>query len=402
MAQVLAPDAGIPFPLYGVPTRISFCIFDTTGAEVTAAADLDSEISLDGDTAGDCTNEAAAQGDGWYNLVLTAAETAVSHASGRTKTSTATALSAMWEIYPVVLPAINSGTAQSGTDGGIVLQAANGLQTVANVYNGCFIVLTGGTGAGQSRVVTSWGGANLTAAVSPNWATNPANDSTYQVLQSPINNRLSAFAQVTADTVYEELVGDHNTANTFGALITAINAKTTNLPASPAATGAKMDLVDAPNGTAVTALQAGLAVPGDQMDLQDAPNATAVTAIQAGLALDGGEMDLVDAPNGTAIAAVQNGLATGTALTTVGNNVVAVKTVTDNVAGMYETDGPVKRYTANALEQAPTGVSTAAAEDIADAVWDEDKADHDAAGSMGELQGDTDLTVRELGYQRPP
>lgn len=135
-------------------------------------------------------------------------------------------------------------------------------------------------------------------------------------------------------------------------LVVAVEAKTTNLPASPAATGAKMDLVDAPNGTA--------------------------------------------------IAAVQNGLATGTALTTVGNNVGAVKTVTDNVAGMYETDGPVKRYTANALEQAPTGVSTAVAEDIADAVWDEDKADHDAAGSMGELQGDTDLTVRELGYQRPP
>lgn len=43
--------------------------------------------------------------------------------------------------------------------------------------------------------------------------------------------------------------------------IVAINAKTTNLPASPSATGAKMDIVDVPNATAVTAIQNGLATP---------------------------------------------------------------------------------------------------------------------------------------------
>jgi len=42
------------------------------------------------------------------------------------------------------------------------------------------------------------------------------------------------------------------------ASITGIKAKTDNLPASPAAVGSQMDLVNAPNATAVTALQSGL------------------------------------------------------------------------------------------------------------------------------------------------
>jgi len=40
--------------------------------------------------------------------------------------------------------------------------------------------------------------------------------------------------------------------------IAAIKAKTDNLPASPAATGAKMDIVDAPNATALTAIRTAL------------------------------------------------------------------------------------------------------------------------------------------------
>lgn len=59
--------------------------------------------------------------------------------------------------------------------------------------------------------------------------------------------------------------------------IAAIKAKTDNLPASPAAVGSAMTLTSAYDA-AKTAAQ-----PGDEMDLVDAPNATAVTAIQSGL-----------------------------------------------------------------------------------------------------------------------
>lgn len=49
---------------------------------------------------------------------------------------------------------------------------------------------------------------------------------------------------------------------------------------------AGVDLVDAPNATAVTAIQSGLAVPGDEMDLVNAPNDTALAAIVAKILAD--------------------------------------------------------------------------------------------------------------------
>jgi len=98
--------------------------------------------------------------------------------------------------------------------------------------------------------------------------------------------------------------------------------------------GDEMDLIDAPNSTAITAIQAGLAEAGDEMDLIDAPNATAVTAIQAGLAVPGDEMDLVDAPNATAMAALAAAIAA--ALPSAGDNADAVF---DEVLGGHTAPG---------------------------------------------------------------
>lgn len=126
---------------------------------------------------------------------------------------------------------------------------------------------------------------------------------------------------------------------------------------APAIAGDEMDLVAAPNGTAVTAIQSGLAtsleVGTAQADLDIltgvdgatlatlqanyAPaTATDLGTAQADLdlltgvdgatlatlqgnyapAIAGDEMDLVAAPNGTAVTAIQSGLATGTDLAT--------------------------------------------------------------------------------------
>jgi len=81
-----------------------------------------------------------------------------------------------------------------------------------------------------------------------------------------------------------------------------------------ATAGGEMDLIDAPNSTAITAIQSGLATAGGEMDLINAPNSTAITAIQSGLATLGAEMDLVPAPNASAILAFKAGLATSTNL----------------------------------------------------------------------------------------
>lgn len=56
-----------------------------------------------------------------------------------------------------------------------------------------------------------------------------------------------------------------------------------------------------------------------------------------------------------------------------------------------EDDGGTFRFTANALEEAPTGGSAPSAAEIADAVWDEAVAGHVSAGSTGERVERLDL-----------
>jgi len=57
---------------------------------------------------------------------------------------------------------------------------------------------------------------------------------------------------------------------------------------------------------------------------------------------------------------------------------------------LVESDGGVSRFTANALEEAPTGGSAPTAGEIADAVWDEAAGDHVGAGTFGQQCG-TDI-----------
>lgn len=72
----------------------------------------------------------------------------------------------------------------------------------------------------------------------------------------------------------------------------------------------------------------------------------AKTAAQAG-----DEMDLVDAPNATAITAIQDGLATVAAL-------AVVDGIVDKFNTMVVADGAVWQFTANAIEKGPGGSTT--------------------------------------------
>ncbi len=64
------------------------------------------------------------------------------------------------------------------------------------------------------------------------------------------------------------------------------------------------------------------------------------------------------------------------------DEISAVKIVTDKLDDTVEDDAGVYRFTANALEEAPTG-SGASAADIADAVWNETSTGHTGAGKAG-------------------
>jgi hypothetical protein len=79
---------------------------------------------------------------------------------------------------------VTSGTAQAGAASTITL-AASGPVATNSFYNGAFVLLTGGTGAGQSRVITGYVGSSKVATLSTAWTTNPDSTSTYDVIAQP-------------------------------------------------------------------------------------------------------------------------------------------------------------------------------------------------------------------------
>jgi hypothetical protein len=82
MAQMWPPKKNSAFDLY-------FAIRNAAGDIVSAASGLDSEVSIDGGSFADCTNEAAEIGStGIYKLSLTAAEMNGDAIIVQTKTST--------------------------------------------------------------------------------------------------------------------------------------------------------------------------------------------------------------------------------------------------------------------------------------------------------------------------
>lgn len=78
--------------------------------------------------------------------------------------------------------AIARGTLQSATGTTAVLASATSFAD--DLVNNATLVITGGTGAGQSRVITGWVSATDTATVDT-WTTTPDSTSTYAVYPTP-------------------------------------------------------------------------------------------------------------------------------------------------------------------------------------------------------------------------
>lgn len=174
-----------PYPVYGARFRLIFPILDADGDLVAGASGLDSERSIDGGTFADCTNEATqiATSSGMYYLDLTGTETSAKSVCGITKTSTSGAKTTPWVLYPVRLPVLESGTAQSGASGSITL--GSGASAVDNFYAGLFVLVTNNSPAnvqGQMRRIISYVGSTRVATVEANWGTNPSSASTYAIL----------------------------------------------------------------------------------------------------------------------------------------------------------------------------------------------------------------------------
>lgn len=72
-----------------------------------------------------------------------------------------------------------TGTAQAGAAGSITLHA--GASAVDNFYKGMIIRTTGGTGSGQTRVITGYTGSSKVATVTPNWTVTPDVTTTFSI-----------------------------------------------------------------------------------------------------------------------------------------------------------------------------------------------------------------------------
>lgn len=91
-----------------------------------------------------------------------------------------------------------TGTAQAGASTTITLDAS--ASATDDIYNGSTITITGGTGAGQIRVISDYVGSTKVATVSVAWATNPDNTSIFAV-SSQVGQYVNAVPQGRARIV---------------------------------------------------------------------------------------------------------------------------------------------------------------------------------------------------------
>ena len=186
MATQNPPKKNAAFTLY-------FTLYKNDGTVVANPGTITKKVSIDGadvaDIAASVTEENTTYGQ--CSLVLAAGEmngdaiwiyitddtagtvpfTATLYTSARTFDELATQLGI-----------VAYGTAQSATGTTLVLAAASAYAN--DELNGAVVVITGGTGIGQSRVITDYDSGTDTATVDT-WATTPSGTITYVILAAP-------------------------------------------------------------------------------------------------------------------------------------------------------------------------------------------------------------------------
>ena len=97
------------------------------------------------------------------------------------------------------MQSVRSNTAQAGASGSITLDAS--ASSTTDFYVGQWVYLTGGTGVGQSRVITAYNGTTKVATITPNWATNPDVTSTFAIYPAAAINLVNTITTYTGNTV---------------------------------------------------------------------------------------------------------------------------------------------------------------------------------------------------------
>lgn len=195
----MAASDARPFPLKNTAYRVTFPILDADGDLVTGAAGLDSEVSKDGGTFTDCTNEATeiATSSGVYYLDLSSTEMNADTVAIIVKTSTSGAKTTVIVLYPV----------EGGDIDVDVTHIAGAAVSTSTAQLGVNVVQAGGT---------AWGSGAITAGALA----------------------ADAGAEI-ADAVWDEALSAHTTAGSAGKTLADAGAAgdpwTTALPGGYAA-----------------------------------------------------------------------------------------------------------------------------------------------------------------------
>ena len=231
MAEVTGiRNNALSYPVYGVPWGVVFPLLDADGDLVTGATTPDAEVSLNGDTFADCTNESVeiATNSGVYYLLLTGAEMTADIVTVIAKSATAGMKTTVLSFYPRKLVSLRTGTAQGGAAGSITLDASAG--AMDDIWNGCLCVAVIDT-LTEARVISDYTGSTQVAAVIPNWNVTPDSDDTFtiylpegrQIGQSNLTGILGTIASTPATAGILD-VNVKNMNNVAGTAITTIKA----------------------------------------------------------------------------------------------------------------------------------------------------------------------------------
>lgn len=114
------------------------------------------------------------------------------------------------------LQVIRTGTAQAGAASTITLDASASASN--SFYNNTIVHIIAGTGANQSRLISSYVGSTKVATVRNSWVTNPSSDSVFVIrpgAERSASLSTNSIAAV-ADAIWDEATSGHTTGGTFG------------------------------------------------------------------------------------------------------------------------------------------------------------------------------------------
>lgn len=171
----------LPYPVYGVPWGIAFPLLDADGDPVSPSSP-DSEISKNGDTFADCTNEATeiATSSGHCFLLLTGTEMTTDVAVVRIQSTGAKTTPIV--LHPRKLVTLRTGTVGANAADGTTLQLDSGASAIDDYYNGCLLVGTLDSTV-EARIIGDYVGSTKVCTVKgPAFTISPDNNDTFEIL----------------------------------------------------------------------------------------------------------------------------------------------------------------------------------------------------------------------------